>query len=45
MIAPPRTINAVAGALWLRVSAQAYNDLAEYERLAAVFAAPRNDLP
>ncbi|HXP32068.1 MAG TPA: aminotransferase class V-fold PLP-dependent enzyme [Stellaceae bacterium] len=38
-------INAVSGALWLRISAQAYNDLAEYERLAAIFAAPRNDLP
>jgi isopenicillin-N epimerase len=38
-------INAVSGALWLRISAQAYNDLAEYERLAAVFAEPRNDLP
>ena len=26
---------ALAGALWLRISAQAYNELEEYERLAA----------
>jgi isopenicillin-N epimerase len=26
------------GALWARVAAQAYNDLADYERLAALFA-------
>jgi hypothetical protein len=28
---------AQVGPLWARVSAQAYNELADYERLAAVF--------
>jgi isopenicillin-N epimerase len=32
-------IVALGDALWVRVAAQAYNELAEYERLAAVFAA------
>ena len=27
------------GALWVRIAAQAYNEIAEYERLAALFAA------
>src|SRR5581483_1686741 len=31
-------MTAFAGALWARISAQAYNELADYERLAAVFA-------
>ena len=29
---------ALAGALWVRVAAQAYNEIAEYERLATLFA-------
>jgi isopenicillin-N epimerase len=29
-------IVAQAGSLWVRVAAQAYNELADYERLAAV---------
>jgi isopenicillin-N epimerase len=31
-------INMVAGALWVRIAAQAYNALADYERLAAALA-------
>jgi isopenicillin-N epimerase len=31
-------INPFAGALWVRISAQAYNELSDYERLAQVFA-------
>jgi isopenicillin-N epimerase len=31
-------INPFAGAMWARISAQAYNELADYQRLAAVFA-------
>ena len=31
-------INAFGGALWARISAQAYNELRDYERLAQVFA-------
>lgn len=38
-------INAVDGALWLRLSAQAYNAPEDYERLAALFARPPEDLP
>ena len=38
-------VNAVDGALWLRISAQAYNDLAEYERLGQVLAQPSGDMP
>jgi isopenicillin-N epimerase len=38
-------INAADGAFWLRISAQAYNTLADYERLAAIFATPPEDLP
>ncbi|HXZ01607.1 MAG TPA: aminotransferase class V-fold PLP-dependent enzyme [Stellaceae bacterium] len=30
-------VNAHSGALWLRLAAQAYNELAEYERLAALW--------
>jgi isopenicillin-N epimerase len=30
-------VNAQSGALWLRIAAQAYNELAEYERLAALW--------
>ncbi|MGO8921140.1 MAG: aminotransferase class V-fold PLP-dependent enzyme [Stellaceae bacterium] len=30
-------VNAESGALWLRLAAQAYNELAEYERLAALW--------
>lgn len=29
-------VNALVGALWLRISAQAYNDIADYERLAEI---------
>jgi isopenicillin-N epimerase len=32
-------IHAQAGALWLRISAQAYNERADYERLAEIVAA------
>lgn len=32
-------VNAFAGALWLRVSAQAYNEISDYERLAALLPA------
>ena len=32
-------ISADSGALWLRIGAQAYNEQADYERLAAVIAA------
>jgi isopenicillin-N epimerase len=32
-------VTAFAGALWARVSAQAYNEPADYERLARVFPA------
>jgi isopenicillin-N epimerase len=28
---------ALEGALWVRIAAQAYNELADYERLAALF--------
>ena len=38
-------VNAVDGALWLRISAQAYNDLADYERLGRVLAQPGGDMP
>jgi len=29
-------VNAIAGALWLRLSAQAYNEKADYDRLAGI---------
>lgn len=35
-------VSAFAGHLWARISAQAYNDLADYERLAEIFGAPAN---
>lgn len=38
-------VNAVEGALWLRISAQAYNDLADYERLGQVLVQPGGGMP
>ena len=32
-------VNAIGGALWLRISAQAYNEIADYERLAELLPA------
>jgi isopenicillin-N epimerase len=32
-------LHAQAGAIWLRISAQAYNELADYERLGDIVAA------